>query len=70
MTDIIDHAKDTEMRQRKQALEAQKQRAQEPPQDKDEDGTVYCINCVDIIDAERLAAKPNAARCIQCQELH
>lgn len=70
MTDIIDHAKDTEMLQRKHALEAQQQRAQEPPQDIDEDGTVYCLDCHDIVSPERLEAKPDAARCIHCQALH
>lgn len=70
MTDVLDAAKDLEMRQRKQALDAQKKRAQEPPQDIDDDGTVYCLDCHNIVSPERLKAKPDAARCIHCQALH
>ena len=70
MTDVLDAAKDLEMHQRQQALAAQQQRAQEPPQDIDDDGTVYCIDCMNIVSPERLAAKPDAARCIHCQHSH
>jgi len=69
MTDVVDHAKTLEMQQRKAALDAQLNNHPEPAQDKDEDGNVYCLDCVNLISEERLAAKPDAARCIECQTL-
>jgi DnaK suppressor protein len=31
------------------------------------DGVHYCLDCGDEIPAARIAAKPNALRCIDCQ---
>jgi len=31
------------------------------------EGITSCCDCLDPIPAERLAAKPDAARCIECQ---
>lgn len=67
--DDLDRAKDLENFQRDNALNAQKLKAKEPPQDIDDDGTVWCIDCGDEVGTQRLAAKPNAARCIDCQHL-
>ncbi|QEW05641.1 TraR/DksA C4-type zinc finger protein [Nitrincola iocasae] len=64
MTDIVDHASEREQQQRDQALA--RRVVFEPMQDVF-DGVVYCIDCGDQISQERLAAKPNAARCIHCQ---
>jgi len=67
MTDITDHASALEQLQRDQALAARPRR--EPPQ-LISDGRVLCIDCEEPIPAPRLASKPNAARCIDCQRLH
>lgn len=67
MPDILDHAKDLEMRQRQDALNKALKHS-EPEQDI-RDGTVVCIDCATAINPARLKAKPNAARCIHCQQI-
>ena len=67
MTDIIDRAKDAEMRHRKAALEEFLANSKEPEQYV-VDGQVLCIRCECAIETARLKAKPEAARCIRCQQ--
>ncbi|SEQ24361.1 transcriptional regulator, TraR/DksA family [Amphritea atlantica] len=67
MPDILDHAKELEMRQRQDALDNALKRS-EPEQDI-RDGVVICISCGVDIQPARLKAKPNAARCIHCQQI-
>jgi DnaK suppressor protein len=67
MPDILDHAKDLEMRQRQDALDKALKHS-EPEQDI-RDGVVICIDCGGDIHPARLKAKPNAARCIHCQQI-
>lgn len=67
MPDLLDHAKDLEMRQRQAALDKALQNNE--PDQWIEDGQVLCIRCGVAITKERLAAKPNAARCIDCQQI-
>lgn len=67
MPDLIDRAKEMEMRQRQVALDNALQTT-EPAQDI-QDGVVICIDCTIPIEIARLDAKPNAARCIQCQTI-
>lgn len=67
--DAADNAKNFEQLRRKIALDNHKNSVIEPPQDV-VDGVVYCIDCGVQISANRLAAKPNAARCIDCQEIY
>jgi DnaK suppressor protein len=67
MPDILDHAKDVEMRQRQAALD-KVLKHKEPAQDI-QAGVVICIDCTTPIEIARLSAKPNAARCIQCQTI-
>ncbi len=64
--DVIDHAKKAEMGHRQASLENTLQQAQEPPQETF-NGVVVCIDCGIDIPLDRLAAKPDAARCINCQ---
>ncbi|CAA0111633.1 RNA polymerase-binding transcription factor DksA [BD1-7 clade bacterium] len=65
--DIIDDAKAREEQDRARAIEHHNsQRKQEPAQQK-AGRYVVCIDCCEPISAQRLAAKPNAARCIDCQ---
>ena len=67
--DILDRAKDLEMDDRKRAIAAQCEKSKEPAQ-LVVGGQVLCIDCDDAVSKPRLAAKPNAARCIECQSLH
>lgn len=67
MPDLIDRAKDMEMRQRQTALDNVLNQSE--PEQEIQDGTVVCISCATPIQKARLAAKPNAARCIQCQTI-
>lgn len=67
--DILDHAKQTEMADRQRAIAAQREKTKEPEQ-LIADGEVLCIDCDRQVSKPRLAAKPNAARCIECQSTH
>lgn len=67
MPDLLDHAKDLEMRQRQVALDKALQSNE--PEQWIEDGRVLCIACGVEITQARLAAKPGAARCIHCQRI-
>ncbi|MGI1669988.1 MAG: TraR/DksA C4-type zinc finger protein [Neptuniibacter sp.] len=66
--DVIDHAKELELKQRQIALDKTLKNASEPQQEII-DGVVICIACGIDIPPARLAAKPNAARCIDCQQI-
>ena len=68
MPDILDQAELLESRQRLEALLHVQQNNYEPEQ-YNHDGEVICIDCDLPIQPKRLRAKPNAARCIDCQEL-
>lgn len=64
--DQLDIAKELETTYRQKALE--KALANNPePEQWIENGQVLCIDCEAVIPPKRLAAKPNAARCITCQ---
>lgn len=65
MANDLDRAQDLENFQRDNALKAQALKAKEPPQDIDQNGNVWCIDC-----GEEVAPKRLAARCIDCQGLH
>jgi DnaK suppressor protein len=66
--DAIDNAANLEQFDRDRALTEQRNRGAEPPQHI-EAGQVLCIDCDTPIGLKRLAAKPTAARCIDCQQL-
>ena len=68
--DVLDDAKQLEMRQRDQALASHQAGREREPEQWIEQGQVLCIDCSDPVSIKRLAAKPNAARCIDCQSLH
>lgn len=67
MTDIIDRAKDAEMRHREVSLDEFLANSKEPEQYV-VDGQVLCIRCYSAIEPARLKAKPEACRCITCQQ--
>ncbi|MGR6871223.1 TraR/DksA C4-type zinc finger protein [Pseudomonas sp. HK3] len=66
--DDADRAKEIEQLHRRAALEMAT-RHPEPPQ-QIIDGWVVCIDCVTPLQPDRLKAKPDAARCIECQSIH
>ncbi|MDP2548070.1 TraR/DksA C4-type zinc finger protein [Oceanobacter sp. 4_MG-2023] len=70
MTDPLDAAKEIEVLQREQALANHLSRQVPEPEQWIQDGIVMCIDCACEISPKRLAAKPHAARCIDCQALH
>ncbi|CAA0097693.1 RNA polymerase-binding transcription factor DksA [BD1-7 clade bacterium] len=65
--DIIDNAKAHEEQDRARAMHNQKASRTPEPAQHTTSGHVICIDCADPISAQRLVAKPNAARCIDCQ---
>lgn len=66
--DDADRAKQIEMRNERVALKIA-QYHPEPPQ-KILNTEVICIDCDEPLATTRLTAKPNAARCIECQCIH
>lgn len=67
MPDLLDAAEQAEHRQRQEALDRTLAKAQEPLQLRI-DGQICCLDCEAPIAANRLAAKPDAPRCIPCQQ--
>lgn len=67
--DDVDIAKLREQEHRERALQAQRARARETEPPRERDGVRYCLACGDVIPAERLAARPQSVRCIDCQTL-
>lgn len=67
--DDLDRAKDLEMQHRAASLAAQQQAAQETETPIVRDGVNYCIDCLDVIPKERIKARPESVRCIDCKEL-
>ncbi|WP_028294273.1 TraR/DksA C4-type zinc finger protein [Oceanobacter kriegii] len=64
----LDEAKELEQQDRERALRNHAARQHEPDQ-WIENGVVLCIDCAEPVSIKRLAAKPAAARCIDCQQL-
>jgi DnaK suppressor protein len=67
--DDLDRAKDLELSHRKAALTHQQEQA---AQDNDTnpliiDGVRVCVDCREPIPEERLKARPEAERCIDCK---
>jgi DnaK suppressor protein len=69
MTDIVDSAGELEQRQRADAHAAHlaRVRAMQEPAPRTENGVRVCADCGDELDAQRLAAQPDAARCVPCK---
>lgn len=65
--DTADRAQKFEERERSQALAAQQATATETP--REVDGVRVCLGCEEEIELPRLAANPDAVRCMDCQTL-
>lgn len=69
MSDIADMAGKQEQRHRDAALKAAQRRVPEPPQQRDEHGTVICRECGDAILPARLAIQPTTPWCTECKQM-
>jgi len=67
MTDILDTAAELEALNNQQAQAAYRDSLLPEPEQVIVGGYVLCVDCDEPIQAARLRAKPNAARCIFCQ---
>lgn len=61
--DDIDRAQELEEQQRAQSLAAHRRSAADR-------GTLWCIDCDEVIPWQRRRAQPGATRCIDCQTRH
>lgn len=68
--DILDKAQKLEALQNKNAIKKHQEQREQEPEQWIENGIVRCIDCGEEVGEKRLAAKPNAARCIYCQTYH
>lgn len=66
--DDADRAKLREQADRRIALETQRARARESDPPLEIDGVRHCVDCGEPIPPARLAARPEAVRCIACKE--
>lgn len=65
--DELDRAKELEMADRESALNRQLEQAKETETPLERDGVRVCLDCGDPIDPKRLAARPEAVRCVWCK---
>lgn len=66
MTDLFERAQEVEQAFRDNAIARQLDHAVEQPLI-DKRGSRFCVACCEPIPPARLAANPNAVRCIDCQ---
>jgi DnaK suppressor protein len=67
MTDIYDRAQARELQNQQEAEARYRASLQPEPDQLVVAGVVICIDCDEPVQPARLKAKPNAARCIHCQ---
>ncbi|MGD9858856.1 MAG: TraR/DksA C4-type zinc finger protein [Marinobacterium sp.] len=70
MTDIYDRAQARELQNQQEAEARYRASLQPEPEQQVVAGVVICIDCDEPVQPARLTAKPNAARCISCQQIH
>jgi DnaK suppressor protein len=69
VADIIDRAKQLEMDQRQRAIDSQLAQSQETEEPLEEGGVRYCLDCGIDIDPDRLKARPQSVRCVECKTI-
>ena len=69
MVDVFDRAQTREQEDRDRAIAAQLQRGRETEQPDEVDGIRYCLDCGDEINPKRLTFRPEAVRCVDCQQI-
>ncbi|PCJ88590.1 MAG: conjugal transfer protein TraR [Thiotrichaceae bacterium] len=68
MTDVLDRATETEMRNSELALRNQQESARQTESPLIIEGNRCCLDCEDVVPKKRLKAYPDAVRCVYCQE--
>ena len=68
MPDLYDRAQEREEQNNQDAQKRHQASMSPEPEQLVVAGVVLCIDCDAEVQPERLAAKPNAARCIYCQQ--
>ncbi len=66
--DEADQAKDYELRDRAAALAAALSRPEPEPAQFNDRGERICVDCRAVIPSARLAAYPQAVRCVPCKQ--
>lgn len=69
MTDVVDRAQEREQVNLARALERRVEAATVREQPFEIEGTRVCLDCFEPLTKKRLKAKPDAVRCVECQEL-
>ena len=67
MSDPADLAGTVEQHERENSLARQAARNTEREMPFEIDGVRVCLDCYELISTARLAAKPEAVRCVECQ---
>jgi DnaK suppressor protein len=67
MPDLYDRAQEREQQNTEEAQARYRASLTPEPEQLVVGGVVLCIDCDDAVQPARLKAKPNAARCIHCQ---
>ena len=69
MVDLYDRAQEREQEDRERAIQNQllKGRETETPDEDEETGIRYCLDCRHEIDPRRMAFRPESVRCVECQ---
>ncbi|AUZ85797.1 TraR/DksA C4-type zinc finger protein [Methylophaga nitratireducenticrescens] len=67
--DDIDRAQRQEQMSRDIAIDAAKRRGVEIEQPDEEDGVRYCLDCGLEIPVQRLQARPESVRCVECKNI-
>lgn len=65
---VYERAAELEERTRQAGIDEARAAPPEPPRERD--GKRYCLDCDTTIEGARLAARPEAVRCVPCQERH
>lgn len=69
MVDVFERAQEREQEDRDIAIQAELKRGIETEQPDEENGIRYCLDCGDPIPNKRLEARPDAVRCVECQNI-
>lgn len=69
MVDVFDRAQEREQKDRDLAIQAELKRGIETEEPDEENGIRYCLDCGLEIPKDRLKARPDAVRCVDCKEM-
>ena len=67
--DVFDRAEELEAHHREVSIKAQLEQGREKELPDEEDGIRYCLDCGMTIDKERLQARPESVRCVDCKSI-